>query len=108
MQIEQYVLNYLITDDAVEPNNKYIVPSIYATGVVSHYWWGQDEYPECLLSFTVATDALEAKRSGEQTKEKLFALADGDWIDSYAVSALRLDDVTQVENYHIQWSIEKA
>jgi len=110
MQVEQYVLNYSITKDVVKPNDKdvsYVAPTIYATGIASHYWWGQDEYPECLLSFTVATDNSEAKKFGEKTKDKLFAMADGNWIDSYAVTALRLEDVTQVEDYHIQWSIQK-
>ena len=110
MQIERYVLNYSMTKDVIEPNDKNVntaTPSIYTTGVASHYWWGQDEYSECLLSFTVATDVLEAEKFGEKTKNKLFALADGKWADSYAVTALRLEDVTQVENYHIQWSVQK-
>jgi hypothetical protein len=109
MQVGQYSLSYSIMENSIGLNNiniNHVVPAVYATGVASHYWWGQDEYPECLLSLTVAADDLEAKRFGEQTKEKLFALVDGDWVDSYAVATLKLDDVNQVEKYHIQWSIQ--
>lgn len=110
MQIGQCVLNYSIKEDAVDLNNEntdFVASSIYATGIASHYWWGQDEYAECLLSLTVAIDPVDAKRFGEQTKEKLFALAkDGDWVDSYAIATLKLDAVSQVEKYHIQWSIQ--
>lgn len=111
MQVGQYVLSYLITDNVIKPNNNdiaHFAPSIYATGVASHYWWGQDEYPGCLLSFTVASDISEAEKFSEKTKDKLFAMSEGKWSNSYAVTALKLDEVTQIENHHIQWLIQKS
>jgi len=101
--VGQYILDYSIVGDILESNPKKTIvhdtPSIYATGVSSHYWWGQDEYSECLLSFVIANDISEAKRLGAETKDKLFSMADGDWIDSYSVTALRLEDITKVENH---------
>lgn len=110
MQVGQYVINYSIVENAVgliDKDINHVFPSVYAIGVSSHYWWGQDEYPESLSSLVVAKDTLEARKFGEKTKDKLLAMSDGKWSDSYAIVALRLEDVTQVENHHIQWLTQK-
>jgi hypothetical protein len=116
LQIGEYVLHYsasmISTDPVSKPNLDPVprsdTPSVYVAAISSHYWWGQDEYPACLLSFIVASEAVEAKKLAAESKGKLFSTADGDWTDSYAVAALRLTDMIAVENHSIYWAITKA
>jgi hypothetical protein len=111
MQVGECTLNYSIKTKSESHDDTSVIPttpSIYATAVSSHYWWGQDEYAECLLSFITAKDISEAKKIGAERKDRLFAMADGDWADSYAVAALKLEDIIEVENRYIRWKISRV
>ena len=111
MQVGEFILNYSIRTNIEPHDNKTVAhntPSVYAIAVSSHYWWGQDEYSECLLSLITANDISEARKFGAESKDKLFAMADGDWVDSYAVAALRLEDIIEVENRYVQWEMRRV